>query len=371
MLTLEEREIAERAVALAIMSKDKPRAVLLAMVADEDFQMYFPLTPQNAKDLAREAIRMCEASGWARLPPWLQQILSKVAETPAIKQILDKIATPPPDWKTTLLPNSFDAFWLPRVGLPFLNRSKLRQSLRRLNEATGPSVMVINGPPKSGKSYTVELLRHAVHENMKPAGTDLFLPVARIPFQTGMGASLTPQALAEMIVSSIASSPKPMPILPADQDIVTADRLNEHLCDWVIENVEETGAQWWIALDGLNDPDLTPTTRNFISKIVELLSDTGKHSKKLRLLIIDYPPEQLAGVSLDKTEMEQLAPIGEVDVESFLKQQLEELGGEPPTANALKTLVLVAMLHLPEDGSRLQALNETLSVVVTNLSKEK
>lgn len=61
MLTLEERDIAERAVALAIMSKDKPRAVLLAMVADEDFQMYFPLTPQNAKDLAREAIRMCEA----------------------------------------------------------------------------------------------------------------------------------------------------------------------------------------------------------------------------------------------------------------------------------------------------------------------
>lgn len=51
MLTLKEREIAERAVALAIMSKDKPRAVLLAMVADEDFQMYFPLTPQNAREL--------------------------------------------------------------------------------------------------------------------------------------------------------------------------------------------------------------------------------------------------------------------------------------------------------------------------------
>lgn len=181
---------------------------------------------------------MCEASRWNRLPPWLQQILSKVAETPAIKQILAKIETPPPDWKTTLLANSLDAFWLTRLGLPFLNRSKLRQALRRLNDASGPSVLIINGPPKSGKSYTVELLRHAVHENMKSAEPDSFVPVARILFQTGMGASLTPQGFAEMIVSSITSNPKPLPILPAAQDIVTADRLNEHLCgtSWMVHN---------------------------------------------------------------------------------------------------------------------------------------
>jgi hypothetical protein len=152
------------------------------------------------------------------------------------------------------------------------------------------------------------------------------------------------------------------------QDIVTSDRMNEHLCDWIVENALATGAKWWIALDGLNDPDLTPTSRNFISKMVELLSATAKHSKKVRLLIIDYPVEQLVGVSLFQTEMEQLGPIGEVDVEAFLKQQFEEFGGAPPTPEALKTGVILTMLNLPEDGSRLERLNETLKVVVTNLS---
>lgn len=371
MLTLEEREIAEKALALAISRRDQPRAVLLAMVAEDDFSLTFPLHAKDVRDLAREAIKMCEDSKWDRLPPWLQQILSKIAETSAIKKILDKIATPPPDWKTTLLPNSFDAFWLSRLGLPFVNRLKLRESLRRLNAPTGPSVLIINGPARSGKSYSVELLYHAVEENIKPSEKNALVPVIRITLQPGMGASLTAETLAQLIVSRITSKPKPLPILDADQDIVTSDRMNEHLCDWIVDNAVESGAQWWVALDGLNDPDLTPTTRNFISKIVELLSDSGKHSKKLRLLIIDYPLDQLTGVSLDKTEMEQLGPIGDVDVESFLKQQLEEFGGAAPPDQAVRTGVILAMLNLPEDGSRLQALNDRLKVVVTNLSKEK
>lgn len=369
MLTLEEREIAEKAVALQIMSVDHPRAVLLSMIAEDDFRLDFPLDPQNARDLARAAIKMCEASQWHHLPPWLQQILSKVAQTPAIKKILDKIGTPPPTWKTTT-PNFFDTFWITRLGLPFLDRLKVREALKALHEATGPSVLIINGPRKSGKSYCLELVQHGVEENMKAAGQNSFVPVARVSLQPGMGASLAPEKLAQQIVSAITDNPKPLPILGSDQQIVTADRLNEHLCDWIVENAAATGAVWWIGLDGLNDPDLLPATRNFIAKLVEVISENGKHSNKLRLIIIDYPREHLIRFA-DQIKVEELGPIGEIDVDAFFRKQLEELGGTPPTDKQVRLGVVLTMMQLPQGDAMLQALNEKLRVVVTNLSREQ
>ncbi|HEX6719180.1 MAG TPA: hypothetical protein VF088_18895 [Pyrinomonadaceae bacterium] len=370
MLTLEERDIAEKAVALQIMSVDRPRAVLLSMIAEDEFRLEFPLDPQNVKDLAREAIKMCEASQWDRLPPWLQQILSKVARTEPVAKILAKIATPPPNWKNTQLNSSFDTFWIPRLGLPFVDRRKVREALKDLDKQTGPSVLIINGPQKSGKSYCLELITHAVEENMKAAGKNSFIPVGRVVLQPGMGASLTPENLADKIVRTITDNPISLPILNSGQQVVTADRLNEHLCDWIVENAERTGALWWIGLDGLNDPDLLPITRNFIAKLVEVISENGKHSNKLRLIIIDYPREHLVRFA-EQIKIEELGPIGDIDVEAFFRKQLEELGGAPPTYKQVKLGVVLTMMQLPQGPTRLQTLNDTLKVVVTNLSREQ
>ena len=146
MLTHEEREIAVLAVARAVAKVNQPRAVLVSMVADEDFGFRFPLDLPDAMALAREAIRLCEASQWDRLPPWLQQVLTKVAQTEPVAKILAKIATPPPDWKNTQLPSPFDSFWISRLGLPFVDRLKVREALKALNEATGPSVLIDKTP---------------------------------------------------------------------------------------------------------------------------------------------------------------------------------------------------------------------------------
>ena len=146
MLTHEEREIAVLAVARAVAKVNQPRAVLVSMVADEDFGFRFPLDLPDAMALAREAIRLCEASQWDRLPPWLQQVLTKVAQTEPVAKILAKIATPPPDWKNTHLPSPFDSFWISRLGLPFVDRLKVREALKALNESTGPSVLIDKTP---------------------------------------------------------------------------------------------------------------------------------------------------------------------------------------------------------------------------------
>ena len=180
----------------------------------------------------------------------------------------------------------------------------------------------------------------------------------------------TPESLADKIVRTITDNPIPLPILNSDQQVVTADRLNEHLCDWIVENAERTSALWWIGLDGLNDPDLLPITRNFIAKLVEVISENGKYSNKLRLIIIDYPREHLVRFA-EQIKIEELGPIGDIDVEAFFRKQLEELGGAPPTDKQVKLGVVLTMMQLPQGSTRLQTLNDTLKVVVTNLSREQ
>ena len=369
MLTHEERDIAIKAVALAIANHNQPRSSVVSMVADADFGMYFTNQAPNPMELAREAIRMCEESQWERLPPWLQRILSNVAQTEPVAKILAKIATPPPDWKNKNLVSPFDSFWIPRLGLPFVDRLKVRDALKALNEPDGSSALIINGPKKSGKSYCLELVSHGVEENMKAAGKNSFVPVARLKFEPGMGASLSPQTLAEKIVKSITKNPKPLPNLDSNPELVTDDRLNEHLCDWIVENAEMTGALWWIGLDGLNDKDLLPITRNFIAKLVEVISENGKHTNKLRLIIIDYPREHLVRFA-EQIKFEELGDIGEPDLQAFFRKQLEEKSGAPPSDKVVNLGVALTMFKLPKGPGRLQTLNDTLKVVVTNLSME-
>lgn len=370
MLTQKERDIAIKAVALEIANHNQPRSSVVSMIADADFGMYFTNQAPNPMELAREAIRMCEESQWERLPPWLQRILSKVAQTEPVAKILAKIATPPPNWKNSHLPSPFDSFWIPRLGLPFVDRLKVREALKALNESTGSSVLIINGPEKSGRSYCLELVSHGVEENMKAAGKNSFVPVARLKFEAGMGASLSPQTLAEKIVKSITNNPKPLPNLDSNPELVTDDRLNEHLCDWIVENAEMTGALWWIGLDGLNDKDLLPITRNFIAKLVEVISENGKHTNKLRLVIIDYPREHLVRFA-EQIKFEELGDIGEPDLQAFFRKQLEEKDGAPPSDKVVNLGVKLTMMQLPKGHARLQTLNDTLKVVVTNLSMEQ
>jgi hypothetical protein len=78
----------------------------------------------------------------------------------------------------------------------------------------------------------------------------------------------------------------------------------------------------------------------------------------------------VAGVSLSYIELEQLYPIGEVDLISFLEKQFEKFSGVPPAPQAVRTGAMLAMLNLPEDGSRLKVLNERLRSIMENLSRE-
>jgi hypothetical protein len=365
MLTNLEYETVVQSLAYALSVQGNPRTALVAMVAEAEFRTEFPTWPQNANQLAREAINQCIASGWIHVPPWLQQILSKITQTPEIAQILTKIANKPADWQAPTAGEPFDDWWLPDSKLPFINRVNLREYLRRLDAPTGPSVLIVNGPTKSGKTYSVELLAHTIRRSLPLERRDLPLPIALITLTPGMGTLLSPQRLAELIVERITNNPKPLPDLTS----VTPDRHNEALCDWIIDNISEAGEKWWIVLDNLDNvdqPELTPITRSFISKLIEMVS-IGKYRKKLRLLITNYAPTLVLGVPLSEMNYEQLNLIGEVDLESFFKKVLDKAGQPPPSPLAIQLAVQFSMLGLPQDSTRLMVLNERIRKVVANV----
>lgn len=371
MLSIQEREIIEHALAMKIAYTASPRVALVNMISQQEFALTLSLVPTDPLALARVGIDMCIDAGWTYLPPWLQQVLRQLTQTPEIASILARIANQQPDWNVPPPSDLFEAMWLARPGLPFLNRKSFRQSLRRLSAPTGPSVLVVNGDePKSGKSYSVELLDHVLRESAPPERRGARAPIALVKLQPGMGASLTPEVLARKIIEGINPSAPPLEQSAADEmEMTTPDRRNERLCHWIFNTADATGDQWWVVLDNLDDPDLPPMTRNFISKLAELVT-AGKYSKKLRLVITKYPPDLVAGVNADMLEKEQLGPIGEVDLIAFFEHQFKQPDGSPPPPLAVEVAVQLTMMNLPQDQTRLEVINRTIQQFIEKLSRK-
>lgn len=359
MLTHDEQEDATKALALLLGRAASPRAALAAMVVEPAFGIALPPAPESVLALSDAAVRLCVGDGWAHDPPWLCQLLEKVTLTPVIDRILKKIEVKPPDWTAVMQPDAIEALWLTDPALPFIDRRDFRNQLRRLGADEGPSVLIINGSKKAGKSYSVELLYHMLRKACSASPLDSpHLPVAVVPFQPGMGASLNPLTLAQLIVNRITDQPKVLPGL----DDVTDHRENERLVDWIVDNAAATSQRWWVLLDDLYDPDLTSDTKYFVSKLIELLS-IGKHRKALRLIITGYPPEWVSGIPVSQWESERIPTIGEVDLEPFFATALRR-DGVPPDPVTVKVAILLSMMGLPDDEKRLGALNDKLRRVV-------
>ena len=361
MLTHDEGVEVVGALALQLGRAASPRAALAAMVVEPAFGIALPVAPESVMALARAAVNLCMNDGWTHSPPWLCQLLGNVTLTPDIDRILKKVAVKQPDWTGAMQPDAVEALWLTDTALPFIDRRTFRNQLRRLCADDGSSVLIINGGKKAGKTYSVELLYHVLRSACGPASLDSrLLPIAVVPFQPGMGASLDPLILAQLIVRRITDQPKALPSLGD----VTDDRRNERLVDWIVENAAATSQKWWVLLDGLYDPDLTEMTRYFVSKLIELLS-IGKHKKALRLIITDYPPEWVIGIPVSQWESERILAIGEVDLEPFFTAVLRR-NGMPPDPLAVKFAMLLSTMGLPEDETRLCLLNDRLRKVVTD-----
>ncbi len=231
--------------------------------------------------------------------------------------------------------------------LVVLDRLALREAIRRLMDpGSQERILVVNGPRRSGKTFTFQIIAQSAKE------TGAFQPV-----YVDLANFLRPGPvdLARELVLRMGRSVDTIP-QPRDP---TASYLRE-LVNWLVGQSRAANADWWWVLDSLSLSAVLQETHDFILAIAASVEHTT-----LRLVLLDFngtlPPNLNSFV-----RREELKPIGEPEIREFLSDLLRQQGNRPDPAE-IDALTQSVLEGLPADTSRLGALSARVSSLVPRL----
>lgn len=205
-------------------------------------------------------------------------------------------------------PDPFGAYLL--KGRPFLDRRVLRDHLRRLADGSA-EILVVSGPPGSGRSYSWELIVHV-------AAALETIRLVRVNVEPGLdGGQFGPQALAERLG-----------IYPPDLGAnvpAGASRTPGVIATWLVNEFAGSGEQWWIVLDGFEHRDLPRETRDLLDGMMVLVS-APEHRGRLGLILLAYDESRIPESVRPFVLVEQLGPLTRDDVGSFFETYFRDAG---------------------------------------------
>jgi hypothetical protein len=231
--------------------------------------------------------------------------------------------------------------------LVVLGRRALKEAIRQLADPTGAlRILVVNGPPGSGKSFTTQIIEQAAREarTFQTVYVDLALFLTPGPVD-----------LARELVSRMGRSPESMP----QGSDSTAPNLRD-LVNWLIKQSSTANGDWWWVLDSLSSPTVPQETQDLIVAIAASVQRTS-----LRLVLLDFNKSLPANLS-PLVFREELTPIGEPEVREFFSDLLRQQGIRPESVD-IDALTRSALEDLPADASRLGALSARVSQFATRL----
>lgn len=220
--------------------------------------------------------------------------------------------------------------------LVIIDRHALRAALRELLDPDGQlRILVVNGPPRSGKSFTYRMAEQAAARTR--AFQTIYEDLASLP-------APTPEDLARRLALRIGGVIDTIP--PAGT--WTARSMRE-LARWLLGQLAATSRGWCWILDGLSSPSLPAVTRDFVLT----LADEARPAL-LRLVLLDFDGALPSGTELS-ARREELTPIGEPEVREFFSDL--QVRGEIDVGSWTRA----ALEGLPAGPGRLGALSARLS----------
>jgi hypothetical protein len=155
-------------------------------------------------------------------------------------------------------------------------RIKLGAVLGRMFTEQGPSILVVDGPRRSGRTYTRVLIQRlaARHGDFHVAVVD--------PWAVG-SLPLDVSSLAGELSLRMGSSWESMP-----EQTGTSARWVQQLASWVLAQAARTAKRWWVVIDGLDDVEMMgPDTRAFIETLAQQIAI--QPAQRPRLALLAYP----------------------------------------------------------------------------------
>ena len=247
----------------------------------------------------------------------------------------------------------FDACLL-RGKRAFVNRKDLRKALRELAAEEGSRVLVVDGEPLSGKSYSLELITYLadILESYRVIWIDL---KDEVPSLFGPGDLA--RSIALQMRLSLDSMPK--------QEEIQASRWARVLGEWITGQMRASGATWWVVLDSFNqlDPPLADATDDLIKYLAERAETTVP---ELRVVLLSYKgllPPRIRGF----VQRETIASIEQIDVKDFFECLFGQRGQLSDAAAVDQAVEAALSLIPPDDPERLYYLSTAIGQVAERL----
>lgn len=207
-------------------------------------------------------------------PPRDRELLEllRLQNNAALTAIADELLTPT-FYSPTGLP--LDAVILGQSA--FINRDNLRQVLRSFVIPTSYStrVLIVRGGQQSGKSYSWEFLRHLA---VSSAGAS----AQRLRLQDR---GYTPKQILEQAALLIQLDLRKLPPLTDDPQLSRIDPL----INWFKGELSIMQRPYWLVIDDLNDPSVTPAMRDMAYALAYCVEEVKAPNLWIALLGYNFP----------------------------------------------------------------------------------
>ena len=261
----------------------------------------------------------------AQADGWIDRLVAGAQRDRPNNPELAALAAPPSAVESGAAP--VEAILLPG-GRPFLNRQGLRWALRELLRTDGSRVLVVNGPPGSGKSYSLALVRYLA--------AVLNFPVAWVDLQAEVWPGYTPADLASALGRQMGADPGSMPTVQG-----SPGRWVHQLGDWLTAEAAREDGRWWFVLDGADQTDLPRETHDLIQYLAHQVAAAAF---SLRLVLLGYEEPLPLGIE-ERVLRDNIGPIGQADLWHFFARLFAQEGLEyaPEAVEAAVDAVLQAV----------------------------
>lgn len=238
-------------------------------------------------------------------------------------------------------------------NLALVNRTVLRDYLRQLTDQhpTGARILLVNGPPLSGKSYSVRLISYLNRalKNFRFVWIDL----------KKISGEVRPEHLAMEIVDQMALDRKIIPELNQEQDSRWV-RLFASRLQGVIGNAADI---WWIVIDGFNHARLSTA----VNDLIRDLSERRMTMPELRIVLLSYPDSlspDVERVALRET----IAPISREDLIGFFAQIYKESQKDHSPKDIADSIGKVMRAADPKSSEYMEMLSTEVVKVVKQIT---
>ncbi|MEU9981839.1 hypothetical protein [Streptomyces sp. NPDC050856] len=175
--------------------------------------------------------------------------------------------------------DSFRSCVMKNGTVVFIDRRRLRETLRRFVTDPEKSVLLVDGEPGSGRSYTYHLIRHVgQHSGFRPA---------RVTLCRTSTAVKVVRRLAEFVADPRAGLAPPPPSELSDPLPSLDDAVH-----WVVGRATAADDHFWLVLDDCDKLDPTSDVWDLIGKLALAIYEHAgvRHDRAPRLVLLGYGP---------------------------------------------------------------------------------